>query len=37
VKRRAVAPVFIHPHGNEWLDPLPQLIAFFHGNGLISA
>jgi peptide/nickel transport system substrate-binding protein len=37
VKRRAVAPVFIQPHGNVWFDPMPQLIAFFDSSGFISA
>jgi hypothetical protein len=25
--------VFIQPHGNVWLDPLPQIIAFFDSRG----
>lgn len=36
VKKRAVAPVFIQPHGNVWLDPMPQVIAFFASDGYIS-
>jgi peptide/nickel transport system substrate-binding protein len=33
IKSNRVAPVFIQPHGNVWLDPLPQVIAFFHSRG----
>jgi len=37
VKNRKVAPVFIQPHGNVWLDPVPQVVAFFYSKGFISA
>ena len=37
VKKRAVAPVFVQPHGNVWLDPMAQVIAFFASDGFISA
>ncbi|MCW3477297.1 ABC transporter substrate-binding protein [Limobrevibacterium gyesilva] len=33
IKTNRVAPVFIQPHGNVWLDPLPQIIAFFDSRG----
>jgi peptide/nickel transport system substrate-binding protein len=33
IKTNRVAPVFIQPHGNVWLDPLPQTIAFFQSQG----
>ena len=36
VKKRTIAPVFIQPHGNVWLDPMPQFIAFFASDGFIS-
>ena len=25
IKSNQVAPIFIQPHGNVWLDPLPQI------------
>ncbi|WP_201832493.1 ABC transporter substrate-binding protein [Microvirga zambiensis] len=33
IKSNTVAPIFIQPHGNVWLDPLPQIIAFFYSKG----
>ena len=33
IKSQKVAPIFIQPHGNVWLDPLPQIIAFFYSRG----
>jgi peptide/nickel transport system substrate-binding protein len=33
IKSNQVAPIFIQPHGNVWLDPLPQIIAFFYSKG----
>jgi peptide/nickel transport system substrate-binding protein len=33
IKSNKVAPIFIQPHGNVWLDPLPQIIAFFDSRG----
>jgi peptide/nickel transport system substrate-binding protein len=33
IKSNKIAPVFIQPHGNVWLDPLPQIIAFFYSKG----
>jgi peptide/nickel transport system substrate-binding protein len=33
IKNNRVAPIFIQPHGNVWLDPLPQIIAFFYSKG----
>lgn len=33
IKNNTVAPIFIQPHGNVWLDPLPQIIAFCYSKG----
>ena len=33
IKKNKVAPIFIQPHGNVWLDPLPQIIAFLYSRG----
>lgn len=33
IKSNRVGPVFIQPHGNVWLDPLPQIIAFMYSKG----
>jgi peptide/nickel transport system substrate-binding protein len=33
IKTNRVGPVFIQPHGNVWLDPLPQIIAFCYSKG----
>lgn len=33
IKANRVGPVFIQPHGNVWLDPLPQIIAFMYSKG----
>jgi peptide/nickel transport system substrate-binding protein len=33
IKTNKVGPVFIQPHGNVWLDPLPQIIAFCYSKG----
>jgi peptide/nickel transport system substrate-binding protein len=33
IKANKIAPIFIQPHGNVWLDPLPQIIAFFYSKG----
>lgn len=33
IRSNKVAPIFIQPHGNVWLDPLPQIIAFFYSRG----
>lgn len=29
-------PIFIMPHGNIWMDPLPQVLAFMSTNGFLS-
>lgn len=33
IKTNRIGPVFIQPHGNVWLDPLPQIIAFMYSKG----
>lgn len=33
IQKNRVAPIFIQPHGNIWMDPLPQIIAFFYSRG----
>jgi peptide/nickel transport system substrate-binding protein len=33
IKSNRVGPIFIQPHGNVWLDPLPQIIAFMYSKG----
>src|SRR5204863_4872867 len=33
IRANRVAPIFIQPHGNVWLDPLPQIIAFMYSKG----
>lgn len=33
IKSNRVSPIFIQPHGNVWLDPLPQIIAFMYSKG----
>jgi peptide/nickel transport system substrate-binding protein len=33
IKSNRIGPVFIQPHGNVWLDPLPQIIAFMYSKG----
>lgn len=33
IKSNQIAPIFIQPHGNVWLEPLPQIIAFLYSKG----
>ncbi|MCM0018391.1 MAG: ABC transporter substrate-binding protein [Tagaea sp.] len=33
IRANRIGPVFIQPHGNVWLDPLPQIIAFLYSRG----
>ncbi len=33
IKTQKVAPIFTSRHCNVWLDPLPQIIAFFYSRG----
>ena len=33
IKTNRIGPIFIQPHGNVWLDPLPQIIAFTYSKG----
>ncbi|MBL8701734.1 MAG: ABC transporter substrate-binding protein [Alphaproteobacteria bacterium] len=33
IKTNRVAPIFIQPHGNVWMDPLPQIVAFMYSKG----
>jgi peptide/nickel transport system substrate-binding protein len=36
IKAGRIPPVFVQVHGNSWFDPVPQLDAFYHSNGLAS-
>ena len=36
IKTNRTGPIFIMPHGNIWMDPLPQIFAFMYSSGFLS-